>query len=76
MERSGTREVVGSGIASRVVGPTAVERMVGGRYEWRDGGLRPMRGARKRHWEEQQVGGRVRQRPNAEGAEVARTGDG
>ena len=35
-----------------------------------------MRGARKRHWEEQQDGGRVRQRPNAADAEVARDGDG
>ena len=52
MERSGSRVVTGGGIASRVVGTAAVERMVAGRYEWRDGGLRPMRGARKRHWEE------------------------
>ena len=51
-QRSGGRVVVGSGIASRVVGTAAVERMVAGRYEWRDWGLRPMRCARKRHWEE------------------------
>ncbi|MDC0526127.1 hypothetical protein OAO87_03915 [bacterium] len=57
MERSGSRVVVGSGIASRVVGATTVERMVEGRYEWRDGGLRPMRGARKRHWEQEHARG-------------------
>lgn len=62
MERSGSRVVAGSGIAARVVGAAAVERTVGGRYEWRDGGLRPLAGARKRHWETQEAADRVRQR--------------
>ena len=51
MERSGSRVVAGGAIAARVMGAAAVERVVGGRYEWRDGGMRPMTGARKRHWE-------------------------
>ena len=62
MERSGSRMAVGSGIAARVVGAAAVERTVGGRYEWRDGGLQPLAGARKRHWEAQRTEDRRRQR--------------
>ena len=60
--------VAGGSIAARVVGAAAVERTVGGRYEWRDAGLRPLAGARKRHWEAQEAAGRARQRPRpAEG---------
>ena len=33
-----------------VMGAAALERVVHGRYEWRDDGLRPMTGARKRAW--------------------------
>ena len=33
------------------VGAAVVERTTRGRYEWRDGGLRPVSGARKRAWE-------------------------
>ena len=53
MERSGSRVVAGSSIAARLVGAATMERIVGGRYEWRDGGLRPLAGARKRCWEAQ-----------------------
>ena len=33
------------------VGAVTVERVVHGRYEWRDGGMRPMTGARKAMWQ-------------------------
>ena len=62
MERSGSRVMPGGAIATRVVGAAAVERIVGGRYEWRDAGLRPMSGARKRHWDAQEADERRRQR--------------
>ena len=68
MDRSGSRMVAGSGIAARVVGAAAVERTVGGQYEWRDGGLRPLTGARKRHWEAQE--GRTRQRQRLTGRDA------
>ena len=32
------------------VGTATVERVVRGRYEWRDGGMRPMTGARRAIW--------------------------
>ena len=60
--------VASNGIAARVVGAAAVERMAGGRYEWRDGGLRPLTGARKRHWEEQE--GRTQQRRRLAGMDA------
>ena len=44
------------------VGATVVERVTRGRYEWRDGGLRPTRGARKRVRGSTEARGTARQR--------------
>ena len=33
------------------IGAATVERVVRGRYEWHDGGMRPMTGARKAMWQ-------------------------
>ena len=41
----------------------ALERVVAGRYEWRDGGLAPVRGARKRYWEDENEPVHRTQRP-------------
>ena len=62
MERSGSRTIPGGAIAARVMGAAAIERTVGGRYEWRDAGLRPQSGTRKRHWEAQEADERRRRR--------------
>ena len=67
MERSGSRVVAGSGIAARLVGAATMERIVGGRYEWRDGGLRPLAGARKRCWEAQGAAGGAQRRRRLQG---------
>ena len=69
MERSGSRVVAGSSIAARLVGAATMERIVGGRYEWRDGGLRPLTGARKRHWEDEHEPTHRAQRPRTDGAQ-------
>ena len=37
------------------MGPAALERVVAGKYEWRDEGMRAIRGVRKRYWEEIQT---------------------
>ena len=62
------RTMPGGAIAARVVGAAAVERIVGGRYEWRDAGLRPLSGARKRHWDAQETDERRRRRGGGGGA--------
>ena len=62
LERSGSRTMPGGAIAARVVGPAAVEQIVGGRYEWRDAGMRPLSGSRKRHWDAQEADERRRRR--------------
>ena len=67
MERSGSRVVAGSSIAARLVGAATMERIVGGRYEWRDGGLRPLAGARKRCWEAQGAAGGAQRRRRLQG---------
>ena len=72
LERSGSRVVAGNAIAARVMGTAAVERVVSGRYEWRDSGLRPVAGARKRHWEDHAAAGaRTRRRGDAAGGVAA-----
>jgi len=38
-----------------VMGSAALERVVAGRYEWRDDSMRATRGLRKRYWEEMQT---------------------
>jgi hypothetical protein len=49
MDRGGWRGVKRS--AATEVGPATIERVVQGRYEWRDGAMRPLEGARRRYWE-------------------------
>ena len=44
------RDRGGSKRKAMEVGPATVERIVNGRYEWRDGGMRPMTGARRAIW--------------------------
>ena len=68
MERSGSRVMPGGAIAARVVGAAAVERIVGGRYEWRDAGMKPLSGSRKRHWDAQEADERRRRRGDDEDA--------
>ena len=65
LERSGSRTAAGSAIAARVLGAAAVERIVGGRYEWRDAGMRPVSGTRKRHWEAHEEDRRRQRREGA-----------
>ena len=48
----------GRGIQKRraiVMGTAAIENTVAGRYEWRDEGMREMKGVKKRHWEAMQM---------------------
>ena len=62
MERGG-RNWAGSKRTAIVMGGAALERVVAGRYEWRDSGLAPVRGARKRYWEDEQEPVHRAQRP-------------
>ena len=62
MERGG-RDWAGSKRTAIVVGGAALERVVAGRYEWRDSGLAPVRGARKRFWEDEHEPVHRAQRP-------------
>ena len=62
MERGG-RSWAGSKRTAIVMGGAALERVVAGRYEWRDGGLAPVRGARKRYWADEHEPVHRTQRP-------------
>ena len=48
-------------VAESMSSETVQSNMV--RYEWRDAGLRPLSGARKRHWDAQEADERRRRRP-------------
>ena len=52
MTRSGARVGHMHAAATAVMGAAAVERVVAGRYEWRDTAMPAARGARKRYWDE------------------------
>ena len=43
--------------ATIVMGAAAVERVVAGRYEWRDSALPAVKGKRKRYWDAHDAGG-------------------
>ena len=62
MERGG-RSRAGSKRTAIVMGGAALERVVAGRYEWRDSGLAPVRGERKRYWEDEHEPVHRTQRP-------------
>ena len=49
--RRGQDHSVGCKRTAIVLGPYAIERIVRGRYEWRDANLPPQKGPRKRLWE-------------------------
>ena len=68
MDRGG-REWAGGKRSAIVLGGTAVERIVAGRYEWRDHALTPTRGARKRYWEDMHEPTHRAQRPRTDGDE-------
>ena len=66
MDRGG-REWAGGKRSAIVLGETAMERVVAGRYEWRDQGMPPVRGTRKRHWEDEHEPTHRSQRPRTDG---------
>ena len=68
MDRGG-RDWVGCKRGAIVLGEAAVERTVAGRYEWRDRGMSPVRGARKRHWEDEHEPSHRAQRPRTDGGQ-------
>ena len=68
MDRGG-RDWVGCKRGAIVLGEAAVERTVAGRYEWRDRGMSPVRGARKRHWEDEHEPTHRAQRPRTDGGQ-------
>ena len=51
MDRSNNR-VSGAKRNAIEMGAAAIDRLVRGKYEWRDGGLQPAVGARRRFWSE------------------------
>ena len=65
MDRGG-RDWAGCKRSAIVLGGAAVERVVAGRYEWRDRGMSPVRGARKRHWEDEHEPTHRAQRPRTD----------
>ena len=58
---------VGNKRSAIVLGGVAMERIVAGRYEWRDRAMTPMRGARKRYWEDMHEPTHRAQRPRTDG---------
>ena len=66
MDRGG-RDWAGNKRGAIVLGGAAMERVVAGRYEWRDRGMAPVSGARKRHWEDEHEPTHRAQRPRTDG---------
>ena len=66
MDRGG-RAWAGNKRSAIVLGSAAMERIVAGRYEWRDRAMTPMRGARKRYWEDMHEPTHRAQRPRTDG---------
>ena len=66
MDRGG-RAWAGNKRSAIVLGGAAMERIVAGRYEWRDRAMTPMRGARKRYWEDIHEPTHRAQRPRTDG---------
>ena len=64
----GARDWAGNKRGAIVLGGAAMERVVAGRYEWRDRGMAPVSGARKRHWEDEHEPTHRAQRPRTDGA--------
>ena len=56
MTRSGARAGHMHAGATIVMGAAAVERVVAGRYEWRDSALPAVKGKRKRYWDAHDAG--------------------
>ena len=66
MDRGG-RAWAGNKRSAIVLGSAAMERIVAGRYEWRDRAMTPVRGARKRYWEDIHEPTHRAQRPRTDG---------
>ena len=56
LERGATRGRRGAKREAVVIGALTVERIVGGRYEWRDAEYAAVRGPRRRLWDEWHAG--------------------
>jgi len=56
LERGATRCRRGTKREAVVIGALTVERIVGGRYEWRDAEYAAIKGPRKRFWDKWHAG--------------------